>query len=99
MAIVLHQLTANGAKYGAFFYRNGGVLLRWRWLRNGSAEPAPLCEIGSPRVWRPRQRGYGTDVIDELIPGELFGTVHLPLPGDGVRCRMAILAEWVSRAP
>ena|SRR5262245_15586595 len=93
MAIVLHQLPADGAKYGAFFYRNGRVLLRWRWLRNGSVErPAPLREIGSPRLLRSRQRRYGTDAIHELTPFELGGTVHLGLPGtvSDVGCQSAL---------
>ena len=99
MAIVLHQLTANGAKYGAFFYRNGRVLLRWRWLRNGSVErPAPLREIGSPRVLRPRQRGYGTDVIHELIPFELGGSVDLTFAADGLKCRVELSSHWAGTA-
>jgi two-component sensor histidine kinase len=101
MAMVLHELTTNAAKYGAFSDRNGRVSLRWRWLRNGSAGRLAIewQEIGGPRVLPPRQCGYGTGVISELIPFELGGTVELAFPGDGVRCRMEIPAEWVRNEP
>ena len=100
MAMVLHELTTNAAKYGAFCDRNGRVSLRWRWLRNGSTGWLAIewQEIGGPQVLPPKQRGYGTGVIGELIPFELGGTVELAFPRDGVRCRMEIPAEWVSRA-
>ena len=100
MAMVLHELTTNAAKYGAFSDRNGRVSLRWRWLRNGSTGRLAIewQEIGGPPVLPPSQRGYGTGVIGELIPFELGGTVELAFPADGVKCRMEIPAEWVSGA-
>ena len=100
MAMVLHELTTNAAKYGAFSDRNGRVSLRWRWLRNGSTGRLAIewQEIGGPQVLPPRQRGYGTGVIGELVPFELGGTVELTFPGDGVRCWMEIPAKWVTRA-
>ena len=99
-AMVLHELTTNAAKYGAFSDRNGRVSLRWRWLRNGSDRRLAIDwqEIGGPPVLAPSQPGYGAEIIRELIPFELGGTVELTFAGDGVRCRMEIPAEWVSKA-
>jgi PAS domain S-box-containing protein len=100
VAMVLHELTTNAAKYGAFSDRNGCVSLRWRWLRNGSTGRLAIewQEIGGPLVLPPRRRGYGTDVIGELVPFELDGTVELTFPRDGVKCCIEIPAEWVSKA-
>jgi PAS domain S-box-containing protein len=100
MAMVLHELTTNAAKYGAFSDRNGRVLLRWRLLANGSHGRLAVewQEIGGPPVLAPSQSGYGTAIIRELIPFELGGTVELAFADDGVRCRMEIPAEWVSRS-
>jgi len=100
MAMVLHELTTNAAKYGAFSDRNGRVSLQWRWLQNGSHGRLAIewQESGGPPVLAPSQSGYGTAIIRELIPFELGGTVELAFADDGVRCRMEIPAEWVSRA-
>src|SRR5262245_22569408 len=98
MAMVLHELATNAAKYGAFSDRNGRVSLRWRWLRNGSSGRLAIewQEIGGPQVLPPSQRGYGAAVIGEIIPFELNGKSDLTFAGDGVRCRMEIPAEWIS---
>ena len=98
MAMVLHELATNAAKYGAFSDRNGRVSLRWRWLRNGSKGRLAIewQEIGGPQVLPPTQPGYGAGVIREIIPFELGGTVELAFLQQGVRCRMELPAEWMS---
>jgi two-component sensor histidine kinase len=100
MAMVLHELTTNAAKYGAFSNRNGRVSLRWRRLRNGSGNRLAIDwqEIGGPPVRAPSQTSYGTQIVRELIPFELGGTVELAFASDGVRCRMEIPAEWTEEA-
>jgi hypothetical protein len=53
--MVLHELTTNAAKCGAFRDHSGRVLLRWRWLRNASHGPLAIewQEIGGPRSFAP----------------------------------------------
>ena len=99
VAMVLHELTTNAAKYGAFSDRCGRVLLQWWRLQNGSHGPLAIewQEIGGPPVLAPRQSGYGTSIIRQLVPYELGGTVDLDFASDGVRCRLNIPADWISR--
>jgi len=99
VASVLHELTTNAAKYGAFSSRSGRVSLRWWWLQNGSQDRLAIewKEIGGPPVQTPNQSGYGTSIIRELIPFELGGAVELVFASDGTRCRLAIPTDWVSR--
>ena len=97
VAMVLHELTTNAAKHGAFSNRSGRVLLRWWWLQKGShgALAIEWREIGGPPVLAPSKSGYGTSIIRELIPYELGGRVDLAFASDGLRCRLDIPADWI----
>jgi PAS domain S-box-containing protein len=100
VAMVLHELATNAAKYGAFSNQTGRVSVRWRWLQNRS--PIMLAiewqEIDGPPV-RATQYGYGTSIIRELIPFELGGAAELSFGLGGTRCRLQIPGEWVSGTP
>jgi two-component sensor histidine kinase len=99
VATVLHELTTNAAKYGAFSNRTGRVSVQWRWLQNGSSESLAIewQEIDGPRVRTPTQYGYGTSIIREVIPFELGGTVELSFAPEGARCQLEIPGKWTTR--
>jgi PAS domain S-box-containing protein len=98
MAMVVHELTTNAAKYGALSNRSGRVRLSWGWLRNGSSGRLAMAwqESGGPPVRAPGRAGYGTTIINELVPYELNGTVALDFAAEGVRCRMEIPPDCIS---
>jgi PAS domain S-box-containing protein len=99
VATVLHELTTNAAKYGAFSNRKGRVSVKWRWLQNGSHDRLLIewQETGGPPVIAPSRSGYGTSIIRELIPFELGGEVELSFAPDGTKCRLEISGEWTSK--
>jgi two-component sensor histidine kinase/integral membrane sensor domain MASE1 len=100
LAMVLHELVTNAAKHGALSTREGRVSVRWHWPLNGSTPDRLILEwveTGGPSVKTPSRSGYGTSVIGDLIPYELGGKVDLAFACDGLRCRMEIPADWVSR--
>jgi two-component sensor histidine kinase len=101
VASVLHELTTNAAKYGAFSKLTGRVSVQWRWLQNGSQDRLAIewRETGGPPVLAPSRSGYGTSIIRELIPFELGGTVDLAFASSGLQCQMEIPADWVRRTP
>ena len=79
IAMVLHELATNAAKFGALSTKGGCVYVRWGHLRNGDAQ-SPFCiwweESGGPTVGPQARSGYGTSVIRDLIPYELGGRVE-----------------------
>jgi PAS domain S-box-containing protein len=98
IAMVLHELATNAAKYGALSGKYGHVSVRWSRVKNGETEKI-LCihweENGGPIIFPPTRTGYGTIVIRDLISYELGGTVDLVHARDGVRCKIEVPAHWL----
>jgi PAS domain S-box-containing protein len=99
IAMVLHELATNAAKFGALSTTAGRVYVRWSHRRNGHAHSWLSIhweERGGPKVVPPNRSGYGTTVIRDLIPYELGGTVELVHAPGGVRCKLEIPTHWLS---
>jgi PAS domain S-box-containing protein len=99
IAMVLHELATNAAKYGALSTRNGRVLIRWRQRSNGYPRSHLVLEwreVGGPAVVTPENTGFGTHTIRDLIPYEFGGTVDLTFAPTGVRCRLELPANLLA---
>jgi len=98
MAMVLHELTTNAAKYGALSTSSGRVSVRWHRRMNGQPRSSLILEwqeMGGPPVVATGKPSYGTSTICDLIPYEFGGTVDLVPAPDGVRCRLELPADWL----
>jgi PAS domain S-box-containing protein len=99
VAMVLHELATNAAKYGALSKGHGRVSIRWRKASRGRSNGKLVFEwreTGGPPVAPSSTTGYGTSVICDLIPYELGGVVDYKLARDGAVCRLEIPAKWLS---
>jgi len=99
IAMVLHELATNAAKYGALSSKDGRVAIRWDQYLNGHARSLLVFEwqeIGGPPVIAVGKSSYGTSTIRDLIPYEFGGTVDLVLAREGVRCRLELPSDWLS---
>jgi PAS domain S-box-containing protein len=98
VSMVLHELATNAAKHGALSVHDGRISVHWRSGVNRNAG-APIViewqESGGPTVRSPDTPGYGAEVIRDLIPYELGGTVDLAFASEGLQCKVEIPAEWV----
>ena len=93
LAMVIHELVANAAKFGALSRPGGRVSISWD-VPSGGDGTANVAiewrETGGPPVTKPTQSSYGTSLIRELIPHELGGSVDLAFDPEGVCCRMKL---------
>jgi PAS domain S-box-containing protein len=88
IAVVLHELATNAAKYGALSQMKGQVSLSWRW-QNGKLD-LQWEESGGPPVQSPATKGYGTKVISASVIQQLSGAVNFDWQPGGLRFSMSI---------
>ena len=96
VAMVVHELVTNAAKYGALSVPEGQVSVSWDRKLNGDATPILMLEwreLRGPPVATELQSGYGTGLIRDLLPHELGGKVDLVFNSGGVICRIEIPVE------
>ncbi|RYC33409.1 chemotaxis protein CheR [Lichenibacterium minor] len=97
LALAVHELTTNAAKYGALAAPEGRLSIRWHvvpapddarclvldWIETGVALP-PVAEM---------RQGYGRELIERALPFDLGARTHFGFGPDGVRCRMEITLD------
>jgi len=93
LALALHEMTTNAAKYGALSVAGGRVEVAWRVERKAS--PPPVLRIewrerGGPPVTVPKQQGFGTRFIVGSVASELQGKAQLDYDPAGFICTMDI---------
>jgi two-component sensor histidine kinase len=95
VAMVIHELTTNAAKYGALSQANGTVSVRWTLTAKdlpGAVLTIEWYESGGPKVATPARQGYGIGVIRDLLYYEFGGRVDHVFAMDGVRCTIKLPA-------
>jgi two-component sensor histidine kinase len=88
IAVTLHELATNAAKYGALSVANGNVDLKWSREPNGELH-LHWTETGGPVVRESKRRGFGRQAIERLIT-QRKGTAHFDWGGKGLVCKITI---------
>ncbi|MBB5698434.1 HWE histidine kinase domain-containing protein [Sphingomonas yantingensis] len=94
LALVLHELMTNSAKYGALS-DSGTVSVDWHVDTMGD-----LCiewrERGGPAVQAPTRQGFGTTIIQRSVPYDLGGRAAIRYALAGLEADFVIPARHVS---
>jgi PAS domain S-box-containing protein len=91
IAVALHELATNAAKYGALSVDAGQV--RVEWSRSADTDRRLVLrwtEAGGPPVKPPTHKGFGTHVIEVMIRRHDGGGVHLDWHPGGLVCEIAL---------
>lgn len=88
LALMVHELATNAAKYGALSLPEGYVTVDWIIDRTGTEPMVRVLwrELGGPPVVPPTRRGFGSRLIERGLAGTIGGTVRLAYPPEGVTC-------------
>ena len=98
MALVIHELVTNSAKYGALTDRSGTVAISMHVVDDG-ALVIEWRERGGPPVQAPTRRGFGSTIIERTVPFELHGKVETRFNVAGFEADIMIPSKYVSEAP
>lgn len=94
LALVVHELVTNSAKYGALSDSSGSVDVRWSIDDTASLEIA-WSEKGGPPVQPPQRRGFGSTIIERSIPFDLQGEAQVDFAVTGLRAQFLIPGHFV----
>jgi PAS domain S-box-containing protein len=88
IAVVLHELTTNAAKYGALSVPGGRVQVEWSRKDDG---PLVLhwIETDGPSVVPPKKRGFGSRVMESMIK-QLKGDLRFDWRSEGLACELTL---------
>jgi PAS domain S-box-containing protein len=92
LAMVLHELATNAAKYGALSNSAGTVGLSWSVTANGAGPRLEIewREVCGRAIGAPARKGFGTRLIERGIRQELKGAAEIAYDRTGLRCRIEI---------
>jgi PAS domain S-box-containing protein len=85
LALALHELATNAAKYGALSAADGRVDVRW-WVEDAAGTPRFRLrwqESGGPAVAAPQRRGFGSMMIERSLKAYFAGEVMLDYAAAG----------------
>jgi PAS domain S-box-containing protein len=89
IAVTLHELATNAAKYGALSVAEGQIRVEWSRARDGQLV-VRWTELGGPPVNPPTAKGFGIVVMDSMIRGGMKGRVRLDWHAEGLACEITI---------
>jgi two-component sensor histidine kinase len=87
MALLVHELATNAAKYGALSSATGRLSVTWS--LSGTRLSLAWCESGGPPVVPPTHSGFGTRLFKRAL-GQFDGKVDADFAPTGLDCRASL---------
>ena len=88
IAMTLHELATNAAKYGSLSKPKGRIDLKWVHKPDGRLI-LQWIEVGGPAVQMPTRQGFGSRVIKKLIE-QLKGNTRFDWRPEGLVCEITL---------
>jgi PAS domain S-box-containing protein len=83
IAVTVHELATNAAKYGSLSSPSGKIAVSWR--TDNANLSLRWQESGGPRVAEPTRTGFGVDAVDGVVR-TLSGTITRQWKPEGLIC-------------
>jgi PAS domain S-box-containing protein len=92
LGMAIHELTTNAARYGALSIYGGKLDVRWTVVIEASRRMLKFVwtERGGPLVTPPKRQGFGTRLLDFVLPGQIQAHSRIEFQPEGVQVRCAL---------
>jgi two-component sensor histidine kinase len=88
--MALHELTTNAVRYGALSVPEGYIEIRWNVGEVEGVRKLHLTwqEHGGPLVREPQHRGFGSTLLQRVLPMQCNAEIEVHYDRTGLRFRM-----------
>jgi PAS domain S-box-containing protein len=97
LAMALHELATNAAKYGALSQPGGTVAVTWRRCEEGGLDLRWTERGGPPLVGPPGHAGFGSSVVRNTVERQLGGTTRFDWQAEGLEVTLQLPARQLRR--
>ena len=100
LALALHELATNAAKYGALRTPYGTIEVTWTCTPLDGGQMLRFCwlETGGPAVTPPSRRGFGSRLIESTLSSDFGGSVKIEFRPAGLVCSFETeLSSWPNK--
>jgi PAS domain S-box-containing protein len=89
LAMTIHELVTNAAKYGALSAPDGRLHVEWSVTENNQVA-LQWIETGGPQVEPSTREGFGTQLMKAMIGSQLQGRIIFDWRGEGLACKIIV---------
>lgn len=92
LGMAIHELTVNAAKFGALSVPGGKVEATWRVTIEATRRTLDVdwVESGGPPVTAPAHNGFGTRLLEQVLPGQLQARTRIDYRPEGVHVHYTV---------
>lgn len=89
LSMTIHELTSNAAKFGALSVYGGKVDVAWSVTIGATRRMLVFdwVESGGPAVMEPKRQGFGTRLLEFVLPGQIQAKTRVEYHREGVQIR------------
>ena len=99
LGMAIHELTTNAAKYGALSVYGGKLNIAWKVIIDATRRTLNIdwVESGGPPVAAPTRHGFGSRLLEFVLPGQIQAQTNIEYRPEGVRvsCVVPLPADSV----
>jgi len=103
LGMAVHELTTNAAKYGALSVYGGKVEVTWSVTIDATRRTLTFdwIESGGPLVGTPSRKGFGSQLLDVVLPRQVNAVTVVDYRPEGlhVRVTLPLSREQIETAP